>query len=189
LKNKQTSNVTLLLHEWGKGNRAALDELMPLVHKELRRRAANYMRLENPGHTLQPTVLVNEAYLRMVDQSQANWQNRAHFFAVASRILRHVLVDHARARNQLKRGGGLWKVTWTEEAEEAESQGIDLVGLNDALERLCELDERQGRIIELRFFGGLSIEETAGVLSISPATVRRDWSMARAWLYRELTPR
>ncbi|HYR89632.1 MAG TPA: sigma-70 family RNA polymerase sigma factor [Terriglobia bacterium] len=185
----KSSNVTALLLEWGKGDRQALDALVPLVYEELRRRAGSYMRSEKPGHSLQPTVLVHEAYLRLVDQDGINWQNRSHFFAVASQILRHILVDHARARHRLKRGGEAFRVTWVEDFGVQQREGIDLMALHDALERLSESDPQQGRIVELRFFGGLSIEETAEALNISSATVKREWSMARAWLYRELTSR
>jgi RNA polymerase sigma factor (TIGR02999 family) len=186
LSGERSANVTLLLMEWSNGNRAALDELLPLVYAELRRRARYYMRAENPGHTLQPTALVHDAYLRLVDQEGANWQNRAHFFAVASQVIRHILVDHARSRDRVKRGGAALRVTWVDDLSVSKPEEIDLVGLDDALSRLTQLDERQSRIVELRFFGGLSIEETAEALKISPATVKREWTMARAWLYREL---
>jgi len=185
--NATSINVTALLGEWSKGNRAAFDTLMPFVYAELRRRAASYMRKENAGHTLQPTGLVHEAYLRMVDQDHADWQNRAHFFAVASQILRRILVDHARSKHRLKRGADPLKVTWIEDLGAKEPPAFDLVALDDAMKKLSKLDPQQAKIVELRFFGGLSIEETAASLKISVATVKRDWSMARAWLLRELT--
>jgi RNA polymerase sigma factor (TIGR02999 family) len=185
---EKPSDVTQLLMDWGNGDRAALDRLLPLVYKELRRRAASCMRGENVGHTLQPTSLVHDAYLRLIQQDNASWQNRAHFIAVASQVIRHILVDHARGRDRIKRGGDAVKVTFAEDIVVSNPEGIDLVGLDDALSRLSAFDERQGRIVELRFFGGLSIEETAEALKISPATVKREWTMARAWLFRELTP-
>jgi RNA polymerase sigma factor (TIGR02999 family) len=185
--NVTSADVTVLLGEWSKGNRAAFNSLIPLVYAELRRRAQSYMRKENVGHTLQPTGLVHEAYLRLVDQDHANWQNRAHFFAVASQILRRILVDHARSKHRLKRGADPLKVTWIEEIGSKKVPAIDLVALDDALEKLSKLDPDQGRIVELRFFGSLSIEETAASLEISPATVKREWAMARAWLLRELS--
>jgi RNA polymerase sigma factor (TIGR02999 family) len=175
--------------DWSNGDVQARDKLMSVVYDELRRMARRYMSSENPGHTLQPTALVHDAYLRLVDQSLVKWQNRAHFFGVAAQVIRHVLVDHARERHALKRGGASFKVTLTEDVIAAEHVDLDLVGLDDALQRLTALDSRQGRIVELRFFGGLSIEETAAVLNVSPATVKREWIMARAWLNRELAIR
>ena len=175
--------------EWGKGNRAAFDSLVPLVYAELRRRASSLMRRENAGHTLQPTSLVHEAFLRLVDQDHADWQNRTHFFAVASQILRRVLVDHARSKHRLKRGGDALKVTWIGDLADKKSAAVDLIDLDDALEKLSKLDAEQAHIVELRFFGGLSIEETAASLKVSPATVKREWSTARAWLLRELMAR
>jgi RNA polymerase sigma factor (TIGR02999 family) len=183
---KQPEDVTRFLIEWSGGNRAALDALTPLVYDELRRMAKRYMRAEDPSHTLQPTALVHDAYLRLVDQNRVTWQNRAHFFAVAAQIIRRILVDHARSRHRLKRGGAAMRVTWVEEMAPAGQEGLDLVGLDEALNRLAELDPQQSRIIELRFFGGLSIEETAESLNVSAATVKREWAMARAWLFREL---
>jgi RNA polymerase sigma factor (TIGR02999 family) len=144
------------------------------------------MQGENPGHTLQPTALVHEAYLRLIDQNRVNWQNRAQFFGIAAQMIRRVLVDHARTRQRLKRGGDALKVTWTGNMEMPAAEAFDLVGLDDALNRLATLDAQQSRIVELRFFGGLSIEETGEALNISPATVKREWAMARAWLYREI---
>ena len=186
---QQPSNVTRLLVDWSNGDVEARDKLMSVVYDELRRMARRYMSSENPGHTLQPTALVHDAYLRLVDQSLVKWQNRAHFFGVAAQIIRHILVDHARERHALKRGGASFKVTLTEDVIAAEQVDLDLVRLDEALERLAALDSRQGRIVELRFFGGLSIEETAAVLNVSPATVKREWVTARAWLNRELAIR
>lgn len=183
---EQRNNVTRLLMDWSKGDAAAGDQLMPLVYDELRRMARRYMRAEDAAHTLQPTALVHDAYLRLIDQSRVQWQNRAHFFGVAAQIIRRILVDHARSRNRLKRGGPALKVTLNEDVIAAEQVDVDLVGLDDALERLAAMDARQSRIVELRFFGGLSIEETAEILNISPATVKREWTMARAWLHREI---
>jgi len=181
------ADVTQLLLAWNGGDRAALDNLMPIVYEELRRIARRYMRSENPGHSLQATVLVNEAYIRLVDQKRVNWQNRTHFFSAAAQILRRVLVEHARARGRLKRGGNALKVTLHDEISPAAAVRLDLVALDDALTQLAKLDPQQERIIELRFFAGLSIEETGEALNISPATVKRDWATARAWLYREMT--
>ena len=186
---KTQGDVTLLLMQWKGGNRAALDALLPLVYSELRKLARKYMLSEKPGHTLEPTALVHEAYLRLIDQNRVSWQNRAHFFGVAANIIRRILVDHARARHRIKRGGCELKVTWAADLKVPDQAGVDLVALDDALKTLSDLDPQQARVVELRFFGGLSIEETASVLSISPATVKREWSTARVWLYREVTSR
>jgi RNA polymerase sigma factor (TIGR02999 family) len=183
------ANVTQLLVSWSGGDSAALEALTPLVHQELHRLAARYMAGERPGHILQPTALVNEAYLRLVDWKDVRWQNRAHFFAVAAQIMRRVLVDAARARGRAKRGLGQVHVTLSEAADLPAAQGVDLVALDDALKTLEGLNARQSRVIELRFFGGLSLEEAAHVLEVSVGTVRRDWSLAQAWLYRELSGR
>ena len=183
------ADVTGLLLAWNKGDRAALDNLMPLVYDELRRLARHHMRFETPEHTLQATGLVNEAYIRLIDQKRVNWQNRAHFFGAAAQIIRRVLVDHARARHRLKRGGDAVKVSLYDDVGAANAVEVDVVALDHALSELAKLDPQQERIIELRFFTGLSIEETAEALSISPATVKRDWASARAWLYREMTSR
>jgi len=182
---EDSSRVTRLLAESRSGSKAAMDELLPLVYTELRRRARQCMGSENAGHTLQPTALVHEAYLRLVDHD-ADWQNRTHFFAVASQVIRHILVDQARARGRLKRGGDAVRVTWVDDLIASKPEELDLVALDDALLRLAAMDESQGRIIELRFFAGLSIEDTAETLKISPATVKREWTLARAWLYREV---
>jgi RNA polymerase sigma factor (TIGR02999 family) len=179
-------NLTQLLLSWSDGDQAALEALTPLVHHELRRVAARYLAGERPGHILQPTALVNEAFLRLIDWKDVRWQNRAHFFAVAAQMMRRVLVDLARTRNREKRGGGQLHVTLSEAAEVATGRDMDLVALDDALRTLETLNARQSRVIELRFFGGLSLEEAAHVLGVSVATVRRDWSLAQAWLYREL---
>jgi RNA polymerase sigma factor (TIGR02999 family) len=181
------ADVTQLLLAWNNGDRGALDRLIPIVYDELRRLARHHMRLEAANHTLQATGLVNEAYIRLVDQNRVNWQNRAHFFGAAAQIIRRVLVDHARARQRLKRGGDAVKVSLYDDIGAAEAVELDVVGLDHALSELAKLDPQQERIIELRFFTGLSIEETAEALNISPATVKRDWATARAWLYREMT--
>jgi len=179
-------DVTGLLVAWGKGDEAALDQLVPLVHDELRRIARRHMGRERQGHSLQPTALVNEAYLRLIDVRQVNWRNRAHFLAMSARLMRRVLVDHARSKQYQKRGGGAARVTLDEELMGAGEPGQDLVALDDALEALAHFDERKGRVIELRFFGGLSVEETASVLKVSADTVMRDWKIAKAWLLREM---
>jgi RNA polymerase sigma factor (TIGR02999 family) len=180
-------NVTQLLIDWGKGDKEALDELMPLVYEELRRQAARYLRHERVGHTLQTTALIHEAYVRLVDQRNVHWQNRAHFFGIAAQMMRRILVDHARTKKRAKRGGSDIRISFTEAALKTPAQDLDIVALDEALERLAEIDEQQSRIVELRFFSGLTVEETAEVLSISTATVKRDWSMAKAWLHREIS--
>jgi RNA polymerase sigma factor (TIGR02999 family) len=180
-------NVTQLLVSWSNGDQAALEALTPLVHHELHRLAAGCMAGERAGHILQPTALVNEAYLRLVDWKDARWQNRAHFFGVASQIMRRVLVDVARTRDRAKRGGGQVHVSLCEAAEVSTEPNVDLVALDEALKTLETLNARQSRVVELRFFGGLSLEEAAHVLDVSVGTVRRDWSLAQAWLFRELS--
>ena len=179
--------VTQLLHSWSEGNQEALDELVPLVHAELHRLARHYMSNERPGHTLQTTELVNEAYVRLIDWQNVRWQNRAHFFGVAAQIMRRILVDFARSRASVKKGGGTQYVSLSEAMTISPERSEDLIALDDALESLSELDSRKSRIVELRFFGGLSVEETAEVLKISARTVMRDWGLAQAWLYRELS--
>jgi RNA polymerase sigma-70 factor (ECF subfamily) len=179
-------NVTRLLEDWCQGKDAALEELLPLVHQELRRLARRYMFGERPGHTLQTTALVNEAYLRLVNSRQVHWQNRAHFFAITAQLMRRILVDYARARGCQKRGGGVPKVTLDEMLMGPQEKGHDLVALDDALKALAGVDPRKGKVVELRFFGGLSVEETAEVLKVSPDTVLRDWRLAKAWLAREM---
>ena len=184
---QEPEGITQLLADWSKGDQKALNQLMPMVHAELRRLAGNYLRRERPGHTLQPTALVNEAYLKLVDQKQAHWQNRAQFFGVAAQMMRRILVDHARAHQAEKRGGAdQQRLSITSAGKAAQEPAFDLLALHEALEELTGNDPQQGRIVELRFFGGLSIEETAGVLQIGHATVEREWKMARAWLRRKL---
>jgi RNA polymerase sigma-70 factor, ECF subfamily len=178
--------VSGLLRAWGDGDRDALDRLTPVVYDELRRLARRYMRGERPGHSLQTTALVNEAYMRLVDYKSMQWQNRAHFFAVSAQLMRRILVDHAR-RHNLKRGGGVQHVSLEETAIMDDDQPADLVALDDAMNALARIDPRKMQVVEMRFFGGLSVEETAEVLKVSPVTVMRDWSTAKAWLYRELT--
>lgn len=180
------ANITILLERWGKGEQSALDELLPLIYKELRRLAANYLRRERQGHTLQPTALINELFLRLMDQDDVRWQNRAHFFGVAARLMRQILVDHARARQAVKRGGPQYTLSLSKADRLAGRSSVNLLTLHLTLQRLEELDPQQGRIVELRFFGGLTIEETAEVLSSSHATVEREWKMARAWLRQEI---
>jgi RNA polymerase sigma factor (TIGR02999 family) len=179
-------DITQLLIAWGDGDQAALDALMPLVQQELHRLAVRYIADERPGHVLQATALVNEAYMRLVDWKDVRWQNRAHFFAMAAQIMRRVLVDVARARGRAKRGRGQVHVSLTDAGDLAVVDKSDVVALDDALTSLEEIDPRKCRVVEMRFFGGLSLEETANALNVSVATVRRDWSMARAWLNREL---
>lgn len=179
--------VTQLLVDWGKGDQAALEKLMPLVYDELRRLASNYLRRERATHTLQPTALVNEAYLKLVDQRNAKWQNRAHFFGISAQLMRRILVDHARQHQAAKRGGSnQQRLSITSAERVAKQPDVDLLALNEALEELTQMDPQQAQIVELKFFGGLSIDETAEVLGISHATVERDWKMARAWLRRQL---
>jgi len=177
------------LIEWREGDEAALGRLMPLVYEELRRMAARYMRGEREGHTLQPSALVNEAYLRLADHRNMQWQGRAHFFGVAAQAMRRVLVDHARTRDSGKRGGGQQKVVLEEAALAAVEPEADLVALDEALRELARLSERKARVVELRYFGGLSVEEAAEVLGVAPVTVMRDWKIAKMWLLRELSNR
>lgn len=179
--------VTQLLNQWSEGDQAALDRLFPFVYDELRRLANAYLRRERPGHTLQSTALVHEAYLRLVGQREIRWQNRAHFFGIAAQVIRHILVDHARGRISAKRGGGAVNLSLDEGLAVPNKQDLDVVALDDALQGLAKIDPQQSRIVELRFFGGLSIEETAEVVGVSTATVKRDWSVAKAWLYREVS--
>jgi len=179
--------VTALLKKWGEGDETALEQLMPLVHDELHRLAHQHMRREEPGHILQTSALINEAYLRLVDQPQIRWENRNHFFGIAARLMRRILVDDARKRNAAKRGGSLIQAPLDEAITVADEQSANVAALDDALKILETIDARQGQIVELRFFGGLSIEETASVLRVSPGTVMRDWTFARAWLRNEMT--
>jgi RNA polymerase sigma factor (TIGR02999 family) len=177
--------VTALLRDWSGGDRAALERLMPLVYAELRRLAASYLRVEREDHTLQPTALVHEAYLRLIDQRGVNWQNRAHFFGIAAQMMRRILVDHARRRHAAKRDASALLL---QVSDEDGSRDPELLALDAALSGLESLDARQARIVELRFFGGLTVEETAEVAGVSPATVKREWRTARAWLAREIRP-
>ena len=181
------NQVSRLLAEWRNGDQEALDRLMPLVYEELRRIARRYMRGERADHTLQSSALVNEAYLRLADHKNIDWQNRAHFFGVAAQAMRRVLVDHARSRKGLKRGGDALKVALDDAVDVAEKQAVELVALDDALRALAAFDERKSRVVELRYFGGLTAEEAAEVLGVSLATVEREWRTARAWLLLELS--
>jgi RNA polymerase sigma factor (TIGR02999 family) len=176
-------DVTQLLVDWGNGDRAALDELTPLVYNELRRLASRYMRREGPGHTLQPSALVNEAFLRLVDQRDVRWQSRAHFFGVAAQLMRRVLIDCARRHASTKRGGGALRVSISEAAG-VERQASEMVALDRALSGLAEMDPRKAQIVEMKFFGGLTTEEVAAVLGVTPRTVEREWRAAKAWLHR-----
>jgi len=184
-----SDNVTQLLIELSNGDRNAVDLLLPVIYDELRKLAANYLRRERPDHTLQPTALVHEAYLRLVDQTRVNWQNRAHFFGVAAQIMRRLLVDHARKHNAEKRGQDFQKLSLDENVDRAVQRSADLIALDDALAALAEFDQDKARLVELRYFGGLSIEETADVLGVTPTTVKRHWRLARAWLYGEMLKR
>jgi RNA polymerase sigma-70 factor, ECF subfamily len=181
-----SQNLTDLLHEWQQGDRQALDKLTSLVYDELRRIAHRYMQGEREGHTLDTTALVNEAYVRLAGQQKIEWQNRAHFFAVTAQVMRHILVDHARRRHYAKRGGHAQRVTLEEEAVMTPERAAELVALDEALKELAKLDPRKSRVVELRYFGGLSLEETADILDVSTMTVRRDWRAAKAWLYKEV---
>jgi RNA polymerase sigma-70 factor, ECF subfamily len=178
-------DITMLLKAWSEGDQTALEKLTPIVYKELHRLAGRYMKGERPGHSLQTTALVNEAYMRLVDYKRMGWQNRAHFFAVSAQLIRRILVEHARRRN-LKRGGGIRHVSLDEVAVAGGARSVDLVALDDAMKALAQVDPRKEQVVEMRFFGGLSVEETAEVLKVSTITVMRDWSTAKAWLYREL---
>ncbi len=181
------ASVTQLLGRWTGGDRAALEALMPMVYDELRRLARSYLGRERPDHTLQSTALVHEAYLRLIEQKNVTWQNRAHFFGIAAQMMRRILVDHARNRQAVKRGSGASKLTLDEGLADTNQREVDLVALDQALHTLSRIDPQQSQIVELRFFGGLSIEDTSEVLKISPATVKRNWAMAKAWLYREMS--
>jgi len=186
LTQEQPREVTQLLLAWNDGDESALEKLLPLVYDELRRLAKRRMRLERPDHTLQTTALINEAYLRLVDARNVHWQNRAHFFALCARLMRRILVDYARRRRYAKRGGGVQPVSLDQPLPVAPGRSPDLVAVDDALRAFAEVDARKAHVVELRFFGGLTVEETAEVLKVSPETVRRDWRLARAWLLREL---
>lgn len=185
---KSPPEITEILRAWNDGRREALDEIVPLVYDELRRQARRYLRRERGNHTLQTTALVNEAYLKLIDQRNVAWQNRAHFFGIAASLMRRILVDYARTKHRRKRGGAAEDLPLDEAILiKAENGDLDLLALDEALDRLAEIDAQQARIVELRYFSGLSIEETAEVLAISIATVKRNWNMARAWLHHELT--
>ena len=184
--NESPQQITERLSAWSSGDAAALDDVIRAVYQELRRMAGHYLRMENPGNSLQPTALVHEAYLRLVDQTRVSWQNRSHFFGVAAQMMRRILVDHARTKHRDKRGGTATKLPLDEALDLSQARAGDLVALDDALESLAEIDERKSRVVELRFFGGLSVEETAEVLGVSPQTVLRDWKLAKAWLYQNI---
>ena len=184
---RSPQDVTQLLVAWRNGDLNARDELMPLVYQELHRLAHQYMSRERPGHTLQTSALVNEAFLRLADQTDVQWQNRAHFIGLAGHIMRRILVDYARSRGYVKRGGGACQVSLDEGLIPSEERSAEVVALDEALQSLARLDERKSRLVELRFFGGLTIEETAEVLGVSPGTVMRDWTLAKAWLRREMS--
>jgi len=192
MRSPSTHTVTDLLQAWAGGNETALQKLLPLVYDELRRQARRFMRAQPSGHTLQTTALVHEAYLRLVDHTRVEWQSRAHFFGVAAKAMRSILVDHARAGRRAKRGGGALAITLEEAGIAAHAVGgdqsaVDLLALDEALERLAQRDPRKSQLVELRYFGGLGLEEAAALLGISPATAKRDWVTARAWLRRELS--
>lgn len=180
------SEITGLLVDWSNGNKEALDRLLPLVEKELHRLAHSYMRRENPDHTLQTTALVNEAYLRLVDQKHTRWQNRAHFFGIAAQIMRRILMNYARDQHRAKRGGKAIQVSLSEASIISLEKTTELIALDEALHRLANVDERKSQVVELRYFGGLDVKETAEVLNVSPVTVQRDWKFAKAWLLREI---
>ena len=181
------NEVTQLLLDWGNGDESALDKLMPLVYEELRRLARRHLNRERPGQTLQTTDLIHETYLKLVDQHRVKWQNRAHFFGVSAQLMRRILVDLARRRNRMKRGGGVPVLALEENLVASQKPPLDLVAFDEALTRLAVIDARKARVVELRFFGGLEVEETAEFLSVSPVTVMRDWKMARTWLHKEIS--
>lgn len=187
MESPETHKVTGLLKVWSQGDQAALDQLIPLVYAELHRLASHYMHEERAGHILQTTALVNEAYLRLVDCQHLHWQNRAHFFGVAAQLMRHILVDFARSRAYQKRGGDAVQVSLSDAEPLPQEQSVDVVAIDEALNKLMALDERQGKVVELRFFGGMSLEEIAEVLKVSLGTIKRDWSLAKLWLLRELS--
>lgn len=187
---QNSQNITRMLKDWSGGKREALDELLPFVYNELHRQASRYLRKERGDHTLQTTALIHEAYMRLIDQNEVEWQNRAHFFAIAAQTMRRILVDYARTRKREKRGGDDVKLQLDDAMNvSTKEKSIDLVALDEALNRLAEFDERQAKVVELRYFSGMTEEETAEVLDISPATVRRDWNMAKAWLFHQLKNR
>lgn len=187
MEHASSDGVTLLLQEWRGGDRKALDALLPLVYKELRRIAHAHLRNERPDHTLQSAALVNEAFLRLVGLDTPQWEGRTHFFAIAAQIMRQILVDYARRHRAEKRGGGACRVSLEDVTEQPRRQDVDVVALDDALTELAKIDERQSRVVELRFFAGLTLDEISVALAIAPATVQRDWTAARAWLHREMS--
>ncbi len=188
LEQEKSHKITQMLREWHGGNQAVFDELLPLIYGELHKQAARYLRRERNDHTLQPTALINEAYLKLIDQREVNWANRAHFFGIAAQAMRRILVDHARTKHRDKRGGDNEELPLEEALTVAvDEKDIDLIALDEVLTRLEKKDKQQARIVELRYFSGLSLEETAEVLNISRTTITRDWAMAKAWLHRELT--
>jgi RNA polymerase sigma factor (TIGR02999 family) len=182
-----SENVTRLLAQWGGGDRESLDRLLPVVYDELRRLARSYLRRERQDHTLQPTALVNEAFFRLVDQENVSWQNRSHFFGIAAQAMRRILVDYARQHQASKRGAGAERVALDDALASIGPPDVDIMALDQALDRLARFDERQSKVVELRVFGGLSIDETAALLQVSPATVKRDYEFAKAWLRRRMT--
>lgn len=182
----EKQEISVILKDWSGGNRASADVLLALVYDELRKIASQYLRKERSGHTLQPTALVHEAYIKLIDISDINWQDRAHFFAVSANVMRHILVDHARAKLSEKRGGSAQRIELDDAISFSGKPDVDVLAVDEALKKLAEFDPQQSRIVELRFFGGLTIEETAHVVGISPATVKREWAMAKAWLHRSL---
>lgn len=182
-----THEVTRWLVDWSNGDQGALDKLMPLVYAELRQIAKRYMARQNPGHTLQTTALINEVFLKLVVQEEKSWQNRSHFFGVAAQAMRHILVDYARSKHYAKRGGGIRQVSLDEALTVSDERAAELVALDEALGELAKVDPRKCKVVELRYFGGLTVEETAEVLNVSAITIMRDWSMAKAWLHRELS--
>lgn len=185
--NYSQHEITQLLNAWNEGDQNSREQLMSVVYQELHRLAHHYMKRESPGHTLQTSALVNEAFVRLVDQKNVRWQNRAHFFGIAAQMMRRILVDYARSQNYAKRGGGARQVSLDDGLIVSDERSAEVVNVHEALERLAEFDGRKSQIVELRFFGGLSIEETAEVLAVSPGTVMRDWTLAKAWLRREMT--
>jgi RNA polymerase sigma factor (TIGR02999 family) len=189
MQNSASKGVTQLLVNWSNGDKAALDEMLPLVYQELRRIAVNRLRQELPNHTLQPTALVNEAYLRLIDQKNVNWQNRAQFFGLAAEMMRRILVNHALQRRAAKRGGGALRVSMEVAVNSFEQKDVNLVALDEALKNLATIDPRQCKIVEMKFFGGLTVAEIAEVLQVSSDTIERDWKMARAWLHLEISNR
>jgi RNA polymerase sigma factor (TIGR02999 family) len=180
------SEITELLIRWGDGDQDAFETLAPLVERKLHELAHYHMRRESPGHMLQTTALVNEAYLRLIDQKRVRWQNRVHFYSIAARMMRRILLNYARDQKRAKRGGGAIHLSLSEAENVSEGRALELIALDDALSRLSQIDERKGQVVELRYFGGLSVDETAEALNISPITVMRDWNMAKAWLAREI---